>query len=347
MELLCALLAGFFFWLLRVHWFRTARAQAREAAGPLLLEVEIRTPFRSMSLILAAIYLLSIPLFAYCARDNPTGLAFMMYAVIAMYLSMSLSDVSRFCRRTRLEVREHGLLHGGLWLMAWSDVVSCKWASNPEKLLVQLRFSRAEMPVSREQTDALTGVLGRFVPVYDAEGALLTKPPAVPRPAEVAPPRRRSRRYLLQFDLQFLLLLTVVVACAASCYGIRHRRMKPQWDSLARLETFHARIDRDGDKVWEVDFSNCTNKPTDDDLIWLESLDELHRVDLSGAPVTDAGLAHLKGLKSLRWVDLTNTRVTARGVEELQRALPGAHIRTANTGPSLPAPPLKAANKKG
>jgi hypothetical protein len=300
-----------------------------------------------MSLILAAMYLLSIPLFAYVASLNSTGLAFMMYAVIAMYLSMSLSNVGRLCRRTCLEVREHGLLHGALWLMPWSDVVSCKWSSLPGNLLVQLRFSRAEMPVPREQTDALTGVLGRFVPVYDADGALLTKPPADQRPAEVAPPRRSSRRYLLQFDLQFLLLLTVVVACAASCYGIRHRRMKPQWDSLARLETFHPRINRTGDKVWEVDFSSGTNKPTDDDLIWLESLDELHRVDLSGLPVTDAGLAHLRGLKNLRSVDLTNTRVTAKGVEELQRALPDAHILPANTGPGLPVPPPKAANKKG
>ncbi len=99
-----------------------------------------------------------------------------------------------------------------------------------------------------------------------------------------------------------------------------------------------------------LDFSKCSKKPTDADLAWLEPLEDLSSLDVSGAPITDAGLTHLKGLKRLdslmlygcpvtdagmahleglqdmRWLFLTNTLVTSQGVADLLRALPNAEI---------------------
>ena len=147
------------------------------------------------------------------------------------------------------------------------------------------------------------------------------------------------------------MLLMVVASCVFSCYGIRYRRLQPQRAAVAKLEALGPLIRQFGDEVDDVDFSNCTNKPTDDDLASLEPLGGLQFLDLSGSPITDAGLAHLKGLKNLSWVQLTNTRVTSRGVEDLKRALPKANVYWTPAGippprPRPTAPPPKAANKK-
>jgi hypothetical protein len=191
------------------------------------------------------------------------------------------------------------------------------------------------------------------VPVYDRNIVLLAKPEEESKPETRPSSVRKYDRSPFQFDLQSMLILTVAVACAASCYSIHYRRLKPQWDAIARLEAFAPQIysfsnhEVSCDEVWRLDFSGCLKKPTDDDLVCLEPLRKLHTLDLSGSPITDAGLIHLKGLTRLSWIDLTNTRVTTRGIEALQRALPDAHIRPHTTVPIVPAAPAaKAANKK-
>ena len=207
----------------------------------------------------------------------------------------------------------------------------------------------AEDVIGPPQRAALTAALGRFVPVYDRHGVLLAEP--VER-TETELPLWRKQTYdpaPFQFDLQSLLILTVAVACAASCYSIHYRRLKPQWDAIARLESLGARMEYFDSRVWEVDLSTCTKKPTDDDLALLEPLAELYYVDLSGAPVTDAGLRHLKGLKKLRIVVVTNTRITSQGIKELKLALPdvAVTVRPPSVAPPVPPrPPPKAPNKK-
>ena len=49
-------------------------------------------------------------------------------------------------------------------------------------------------------------------------------------------------------------------------------------------------------------------------------------LDLSHAPVTDAGLEHLKGLTQLQWLYLNQTKVMDAGVAELRKALPNVYI---------------------
>ena len=65
----------------------------------------------------------------------------------------------------------------------------------------------------------------------------------------------------------------------------------------------------------------------DADLILLQRLKELRKLDLGDSKVTDAGLVHLKSLMGLRWLWLNGTQVTDAGVAELKKAIPNCDIR--------------------
>jgi hypothetical protein len=120
------------------------------------------------------------------------------------------------------------------------------------------------------------------------------------------------------------LLLAVVLACFAGMFGLYYS--SPHYRAIAKLEAFGPRIHFFKDDVWSLDFSSCTTKPTDDDLVNLEPIKELVDLDLSGCPITDAGLEHLKGLEKLHIVNLADSGVTSKGMEDLRRALPKASI---------------------
>jgi hypothetical protein len=65
---------------------------------------------------------------------------------------------------------------------------------------------------------------------------------------------------------------------------------------------------------------------TDAGLPHLKGLTNLSTLGLGGAQVTDAGLAHLKGLTKLSRLGLNGTQVTDAGMSELKRALPSLTI---------------------
>ena len=157
-----------------------------------------------------------------------------------------------------------------------------------------LAIEIAEDLIAPDQRAAVTAAMGRFVPVHGTDGTLLAEPkPAVP--GAKAPPERRPDRSMLQFDLQSLLILTVVVACAANCYGLRYRRLLPIREALAKLAAFGPQQIGEEEDLISPDFSNCQTKPGDDDLAILKPLVGLRSIYLTGAPITDAGLAHLCG----------------------------------------------------
>jgi hypothetical protein len=243
-------------------------------------------------------------------------------------------------RNIAIEVREHGVLcgkvgkyisTGALYFVPWNQIATCQWV--PKSFGAASRFDDgrncltiAQDVIRREQKGAVTAAAGQFVPVYDHDGALLAEPNAERRKAkwihwrELDTPR-------FQFDLQTLLLLVVVVACFANLFGLHYR--SPEYQAIAHLEAFDPAIVIDKNYQGEVrslNFSACTRKPTDADLVYLEPLSELRRLDLAGASITDGGLRHLKGLKNLWDVNLANTAVTEKGMEELRRALPDASI---------------------
>ena len=173
-------------------------------------------------------------------------------------------------------------------------------------------------------SDSLTAAVGQFVPVYDHDGALLAEPDREQRKARWIPWRDLDRPPL-QFDLQTLLLLVVVVASFAGLFSLHYH--SPKYQAIRRLEAFDPIIGYNADgEVWRINFSTFAKKPTNDDLVCLEPLSELEFLDLGGLPITDAGLVHLKGLKKLSHVNLANTHVTEAGMEDLRLALPKASI---------------------
>ena len=201
--------------------------------------------------------------------------------------------------------------------------IAFSWRSLPYN---RFRLTVNERTIARRQKDAATAVLARFVQVFDHDGTLLAGPSQAELVARRQKPAPRCTRTWLQFNLQSMLLLVVVVSCTASCYGIHYRRLQPQYGSVARLEVFSPAIGYFGNVAYNVDFSKCVKKPTDDDLACLASLDQLSFLDLSGSPITDAGLEHLRRLRNLTYVNCTDTKVTAKGAEELHRILPNAAI---------------------
>ena len=199
---------------------------------------------------------------------------------------------------------------GGMW-MCWE-------ASKPRK---STRLTIVEKGTAAEEKEAVTAVLSRFVPVYDHNGALLAKPTDADMTARAALHSQERSRFMFQFDLQSLLLLAVVVSCAASCYGIHFRRLRPYREAISHLRTLQPWWrDNVVGVPTSLDFSMSAKKPTDSDLTCLEPLADLRSLDLSGAPITDAGLVHLMGLKRLSHINLVDTGITSKGAAELSRA---------------------------
>ncbi len=121
-----------------------------------------------------------------------------------------------------------------------------------------------------------------------------------------------------------------------SWYGIRYRRDSAEKAALARLDPFKPQFIRGMGFVW-VDFSSSSVKPGDRDLALLSGLVRLDNLNLSGAPITDAGLEHLEDLDSLRTLDLMNTTVGDDGLRHLEklprlRYLVLYHTRVTNAG---------------
>ena len=234
--------------------------------------------------------------------------------------------------------------------MPWNQIAACYWVPRSFGTVARFddtcnRLTIGEDAISPEQKGRVTFAIGRFVPVYDYDGAPLAKPDE-----SQGKPRWISWRELdgppmrpLQFDLQTMLLFTVVVACFAGMVSLRYR--DPEFQAVMKLREFGPGIDYwGGDHVHRLDFSSCSNKPTDDDMVCLEPLAELATLDLSGSPITDAGLKHLKGLKKLRIVELANTGVTEAGMADLRRSLPDANVGQSpwippNATPPAPTPP--------
>jgi hypothetical protein len=344
MELLCALLTGIFLWLFFFHWRRSAVARAREAAGALLVTVKpprslvwmtrwTRIPFALMMLAPWAMFL-----YFRVSRTSASDTLFDDYMISFLLFNFLQATFPSFRFDSPVELRERGVVRSVGWtlLLPWNEVTGCRWYEGwPTRPVVrrsQYFERRVHLP---DEVEAVTATAGRFVPVYDVEGKLIVEPAPADRAALTVSPGRFAR-WRFQFSLQSLLLLMVVVSCAASCYGIHYRRARPQNEAIAALNVFYPQLYYSGDNVWMLDFKGCSVKPGDDDLMRVEALGSLEHLDLDGSPVTDAGLKHLYRLKTLKSVSLSNTKVTQQGIDDLQKQLPGTTILC------YPSPPAGA-----
>ena len=315
MELFCALLTGFFLWLFLFHLVWSRRERMREEAGPLLFEIKLARrivwqlrliTWFGIAVLLAAAAAVAVFLFRVSRGtffpNLPDILLYNFLASPAAFFwsfNFFLIAIPPKFPRTALEIREEGVLVRGFRLRRWSTIGQFRWLA-PKKWFGiafswrslpynRFRLTVNERTIARRQKDAATAVLARFVQVFDHDGTLLAGPSQAELVARRQKPAPRCTRAWLQFNLQSMLLLVVVVSCAASCYGIHYRRLQPQYGSVARLEVFSPAIGYFGNVAYNVDFSKCVKKPTDDDLACLASLDQLSFLDLSGSPITDAG----------------------------------------------------------
>ena len=350
MELFCALLTGFFLWLFLFHWHRAALARAREMGGQLLIEMKasqkVRRKAWGQRTLLIATGLMFLWILYLLCRSSPFRSIFDQDVVIACFFFNVLQVAFPVNRRdSPLEFRERGVVRrkqsyencpGQLTFTPWSDISGCRWYAALPQHYVHTRFLLLDRgSVSLAEVEAINAVAGRFVPVSDGEGRLLSGLETPDDRDDATSRRRRSGGLRFQFNLQSLMLLTVVVSCAASCYGIHYRRAQPQRQAVAQFDKFHPLVYENADDVWLVDFKACAVKPGDDDLCHLKALPNLERLSLDGSPVTDAGLKHLYSLKRLTYIDLSNTKITRRGFDDLEKALPNACISCCPRPPAM------------
>jgi len=351
MELFCALLTGFFLWLFLFHWHHAALARAREVAGALLIEVRVageaarRARWETIrsTLFTLAIFLLLCPA---VFRDSRTlHFDFFVACLLCCFLEMVFPSFRKYA--LPLQLREHGVIRrkqsyenhpGRLIYIPWDEIAGCKWYDKlPERYVHTRHLLLERNGLTRAEVEAITAVAGRLVPVFDSDGKLLAGPESADDAAD-AVARQSGGRLRFQFNLQSLMLLTIVVSCGASCYGINYRRFQPQRDAVSKLEALYPGTTILFNNIKSLDFSACTTKPSDEDLVNLEPLGELENLNLTGASVTDAGLKHLYPLKKLRMVTVSNTQVTQKGVDDLKRALPNTYI---SWSPPRPVPVVR------
>lgn len=355
MELFCALLTGVFLWLFLFHWHHAALARARDVAGPLLIEVtpalhsvQAGRPGRLRTVRILAV------LFVFAWLGGIVLPSFRLDVLIACITAGFLELVfPPVWKNAPLELRDLGVIRrrqghesppGTIAFTPWEELAGCKWCETLPDRYLHARFLLLERShLSTAQVETVTAAVGRRVPVFDVDGKLLAEPDASIRPRDALLPPQGSRHLRFQFNLQSLMLLMVVVSCAASCWGVHDRSLQPQREALAQLGAFRPMVVYDGDNVWWVKFNTCKLKPGDSDLIHLQRLRDLKVLDLVGAPVSDAGLRQLYPIKTLIQVSLSNTQVTQQGVEDLKRALPNASI---SWSPSPPPPVTTPVGKR-
>ena len=339
MELFCSLLTGFFLWLFFYHWHHTALARARELGGGLLIEVRaagefIRKARKRRRWAGVTTFMFALVILLHHLPGTPSAdLRGLMTAVMTWSILGMLVPTHRI--DAPLELRERGVVRrkqsyenypGRLTFTPWDHVVGCKWLETLPDHYLYTRFLLLESDgLSAAEIEAITAVAARFVSVT-TDGRLLSDPEPTVKPGDADWGGPTTPAWRFQFNLQSLLLLMVVVSCAASCYGIHYRRLQPQREAVAQLQAFGAKVDCLGEIVYSVDFKTSATKPGDDDLVHLERLQDLSSLDLDGSPITDNGLKYLYPIKTLRTVSLWNTKVTQKGVDDLQRALPHVHI---------------------
>jgi hypothetical protein len=335
MESFAAVLTAGLLWLFLRHLVHQRRKRARQLAGPLLrrwtgaysrgqwiwLSVLGALPILylgAMWMLLSGLLLPRhmFPFGGLWGIFDTSPLAFM-----SALFALEMNPI--FLRWDGIvELRQRGilLLFGfRAEYLPWPSVEHCQWTKASGRL--EVKSGRAKRPakvrIPRRDMPEATAILSRHVEVRDIQGRVLN-PKFSPseRPAEAEPVAPRFRRF--QFDLRTLLFFVLVASSAMSWYGIYYRREAEETAALARLQRFGPRSERFGDAVWTLDFSASTVKPGDRDLEAVAKLTRLFWLDLSGAPITDAGLVHVEPLTSLRWLMLSKTAVTDAGLKHLE-----------------------------
>ena len=337
MEILAASLTAVFYWLFLFFRFRDRPQRFREHAGALLLRQKCRRKAGGW---------LSVGLVAICSfvpvllvmslediaiqwqADSMLPKIFFSPSTTAVLLSCStvlgVPTLLSGAWPQTLELRQRGLivLQGELIAyIPWARVKFAKWSAVSGRIQIQLRFLNREIDGSKDKefdisADKKEAVLAALRPVVELRDPSLciVNPEIHGTDATAAMP---ARSY--QFDLRTLLLFMLFASAAMSWYGIRYRRDSAEKAALARLDPFKPQIETGLLRHLRVDFSTSAVKPGDRDLALLSDLVRLEHLNLSGSPISDAGLEHLEHLNSLSFLVLSNTAVGDDGLRHLEK----------------------------
>jgi hypothetical protein len=345
MELFSAFLTGVFYCVLIDYWRRDTTARARREAGPLLAAITLSRSTRiwraAAMLCFGALALLPGVVLVATGIGELSGMVVFTWTVMVF----CVADFWPW-RRDNLEVRENAIVltKPNVVCIPWREITSCRWGPVPGRLVIERGGAKVKCRVAPDQVDSATAVLSQHVEV-SAHGIRLASPTFNLDGSVRTGPRPEHREVIfrrLQFDLRTMFLLMLAASAAFGWLGINYRSGKDQEAVVAGLAAFQPDERWVGYDVFWLDFSKSKTKPGDDDLIYLGQLRRMQTLDLTDAPVTDAGLKYLYGLTRLRSVYLNGTEVTQQGVAALQRALPKANIGwwRRNLGPqALTAPP--------
>ena len=150
-----------------------------------------------------------------------------------------------------------------------------------------------------------------------------------------SPTRPRTLRSYARVTLRVFML---VILAIATLLGWAAHRARTQREAIRAIRTLGGHFsfdpsyrqrpgptwktwlaDRIGaDYVYRVEYVTSLDNMTDANLVELEALARLKRVDLSGSGITNLGLDHLKGLSELSQLSLADTAIDGAGLSRLK-----------------------------
>lgn len=356
MDVFFAFLTALFYCLWAEFGQKGTMTRARREAGPLLCRIVLSRfghVWEEWVFVPLILFVLVVPIHFRDFEELDAGRVFIGTVCLCMVITW------RPWRRAVMEIRENGIIIGYRSSapngpILWNDIECCRWMRGRGKLRIQRRQHRdvvdrriasnqwmrglwslwtqrrpcrddVECRVASDQVATATAILSQYVEIRSATGGQTIAPPArnpsgtAPIGGCPAPPRLRSERWAKQFG--FLAVIS------AFCWlSVVYQDCLQQKKVLAKFAAYEPEVDWIGFDVYRVDFSKCTNKPSDHDLILLEWLEHLHQLNLEGAPISDAGLKYLHNMKTLQYVTLSDTQVTQKGADDLKQAIPDANI---------------------
>jgi len=134
--------------------------------------------------------------------------------------------------------------------------------------------------------------------------------------------RFRKKRRRVARRLGFVAGLIVLLLDAALCVWLARVAQRPVQRAIAHFRGLGGGVGADVAWHWTVDYLALDGTTAgDEDLEFLECLDEVSGLTLRNTQVTDAGLKHIQHLQYLRYLSVAGTRVSDKGLESL-RCLP-------------------------
>lgn len=322
METFAAILTAFLFWAFISHVAIGNRLAVRKVAGKLLVKQEISLlellGYFALSLLAVAMFFFFGFVYSSSARSGYPPPSWMIFIWSFVTFEFGWIMIMRAVI-LQPEFRRHGIVthhRGGPFsFVPWSQILYCKWLSPGGKLLAQAENFNIQIKIDPNNIEHVNAFLVDHVDIRNSDGETInTERMPFDHPDEPKAIKRRQ----LQFNLKTAMLFMVVASSAFAWLGIHLREGWREQEALARLEEFGVKADFRNGRVISLDFSEATDKLSDDDLRHLATFRRLNTLDLAQKPIGDAVLEHIEGLSSLKSLRLDGTKVTDAGLARIE-----------------------------